>query len=124
MHCICSKGKTQNWNINNWFIKPTRAKNTGLHSRQHLPLKEVSVLNITLGAVRLFSRQASQVFPVPEQPLLVFTSSATDALNAYTYLFNLPATGVFPKFVNKPAAVNSFQDLPLIVVPEREGSVS
>lgn len=25
-------GKTQKSNINNWFIKPTTAKNTGLHS--------------------------------------------------------------------------------------------
>lgn len=57
------------------------------------------------------------MFPVLRQPPLVGTWPPTDALHANPYLFHLPAVGVFAKFVNKSAAVDSFQDLPLVVIP-------
>lgn len=51
---------------------------------------------------------------------LVGTTSPNGALHANTYLFHLPAVGVFPKFVDKSATVDSFQDLPLVVIPDGE----
>lgn len=41
----------------------------------------------------------------------------TNVLHSHTNLLNLPATGVFSKLVYKPPAIDSLQNLPLIVIP-------
>lgn len=82
--------------------------------------EEVCVLNVRLGAVTPFPKQVSLVFPVLPQAPLGGSWPPTDALNANPYLFHLPAVGVLAKFVNKSAAVDSLQDLPLVVIPEGE----
>lgn len=43
------------------------------------------------------------------------------ASHSHANLLNLPATRVLPEFVNKPPAVDTLQDFPLIVIPEGGG---
>lgn len=74
---------------------------------------------------KIFVRVATQGCLVPKLLLLtgvfVSTRSVTDASHAH--LFNLPTTGVLSEFVYEPSAINSLQDLPLIVIPKSRGGL-